>query len=58
MQSLQIAILEEIEIGYQGEETQKSEERSPFQLLMKAASSGGTPRNIPLQPLNEAMSKA
>jgi hypothetical protein len=58
MRSLQITIPEDIEIGYQGEEIQRPEESSPFRLLMKVASSSGTPRNIPLQALNNAMSRA
>ncbi|KAM0915679.1 hypothetical protein ACQ4PT_010683 [Festuca glaucescens] len=58
MKSLQIAIPEDIEVGYQGEEIQKPEENSHFRLLMKVASSSGMPRNIPLKALNDAMSSA
>ena len=58
MKSLQIAIPEDIEVGYQGEEMHKPEEDSPFKLLLKVASSTGTPRNIPLKALNNAMSSA
>jgi hypothetical protein len=58
MKSLQITIPEDIEIGYQGEEFQRPEENSPFRLLIKVASSSGTPRNIPLKALNNAMSSA
>jgi hypothetical protein len=58
MKSLQISIPEDIEVGYKGEEIQRPEENSPFRLLMKVASSAGTPRNIPLQALNDAMSRA
>ncbi|KQK06436.1 hypothetical protein BRADI_2g26355v3 [Brachypodium distachyon] len=46
MQSLQIAVPEDPEIPYQGD------------LLMKVGCSSGTPRNLPLQPLNEAMATA
>lgn len=58
MKSLQIAIPKDIEVEYQGEEMHKPEENSPFKLLMKVASSTGTPRNIPLKALNNAMSSA
>jgi hypothetical protein len=58
MKSLQITIPEDIEIGYQGEEVQKPEESTPYRLLMKVACSSGTPRNIPLKALNDAMSSA
>ena len=58
MKSLQIEIPEEIEVGYQGEEAHKQEVNSPFKLLIKVASSSGTPRNIPVKALNNAMSSA
>ena len=58
MKSLQIEIPEDIGVGYQGEEAQKQEVNSPFKRLIKVASSSGTPRNIPLKVLKNAMSSA
>ncbi|KAK1666461.1 hypothetical protein QYE76_054620 [Lolium multiflorum] len=56
MQNLQLSIPREIEYAFAGVQDQKPEEQTPFKLLLKVACTSGTPRNIPLQPLNQAMS--
>lgn len=58
MKNLQLEIPGDVEYVFTEEAGPKPEENTQFKLLIKVACTGGPPRNIPLQPLNEAMSRA